>query len=231
MDKFKLWLKSKAGRNTIIGVLVALLLIAVISQLIGLDITGLSGTAGLTGTEYPPPADGYTCLPTCTENDGKFLLISNLDMDTFAGAKIVVWIAVPNQYTNFELGIFDGDSGLDNAGVINWTGGNWDDGTTEATYTLYADPLKDGSGTLVVGSWGGNQVPMPNNAWYTVTLETQNEAQAPSLHYFYRLEVTQPLVGTGGNAFKLRSNGYLSAGRELLVNSDFAIVGQIDQYE
>ncbi len=226
MDAIKRWLKTKTGRNVVGILLVALLGIAILSVIIyGTDLGGLSGTAGLSAPEYPPPQNGYTCLPTCAENDGKFFLISNTGMATFAGSKVVVWISVPGQYKNFELGIFDGDSGLDNSGALNQRGGNWDDTTTEATYSLYADPLKDGSGTLIVGSWNGNQTPMLNNAWYTLTVDTQTEAQGPSLHYFYRLEVTQPLESRGGNAFKIRSNGYLSAGRELLVNSDFAIVG------
>ena len=228
MDKLNRWIKSKRGKNTLGILLVLLLGIAILGVVIfGGDLGGLTGTAGLSAPDYPAPKDGYTCLPTCVENDGKFLMIANTDMATFAGSKVVVWIGVPGQYKTFELGIFDGDSGMDNSGVVNKNGGNWDKSTMEATYMLYADPLKDGSGTLVVGSWKGNQTPMLNNAWYTVTLNNQSEAQSPSRHYFYRLEVTQPLVSMGGNAFKLRSNGYLSAGRELLVNSDFAIVGML----
>ena len=228
MDKLNRWIKSKRGKNTLGVLLLVLLGIAILGVVIfGGDLGGLTGSAGLSAPDYPAPKDGYTCLPTCAENDGKFFLIANPGTATFSGSKIVVWIGVPGQYKTFELGIFDGDSGLDNSGVVKLGGGNWDDTITEATYTLYADPLKDGSGTLKVGEWKGNQTPLLNNAWYTATMNTQAEAQGPSRHYFYRLEVTQPLVSTGGNAFKIRSNGYLSAGRELLVNSDFAIVGGI----
>jgi len=75
---------------------------------------------------------------------------------------------------------------------------------------------------------------MPNNAWYSVSISNQDGAKAPSGHYFYRLEITQPTNASGGNAFKLRSNAYLSTGRndigegqDDLTNSSFAIVGQL----
>jgi hypothetical protein len=164
-------------------------------------------------------------------------------MRTFAGEKIVVWISVPGNMTSFEMGIFDGDSGRDDNGASNWTQGNWDDETTPGTYTLYADPLKNNNGGagsgLQVGQWLGNDTnsssatctvsapTMPNNAWYTITCSQVPQAQGPNGHYFYRLEVTQPIESYGGNAFKLRSTGYLSTGRLDLVNASFAIVGQI----
>jgi hypothetical protein len=182
----------------------------------------------LFGTAFPSPAGGYTCLPTCVENDGKFLSHPGEQMASFAGSKIVVWIGVPEDQSSFEIGFFDGDSGKDDAGNVGgmWVG-NWDETTTETTYTLYADPLKDGVGNQVVKVWHGNQDPMPNNAWFNDTINTGLEAQSPSGHYFYRLECTRPASGWGINAFKLRSTGYLTTGRSDLVDASFAIVGMI----
>jgi len=134
-------------------------------------------------------------------------------------------VSVPGDYTAFELGFFDGDSGKDNNGNVNFQEGNWDNTTAETTYTLYADPLKDGTGTFQVRQWSDRE--MPNNAWHTVSVENVMQAKGPSGHYFYRLEATRPASEYGINAFKVRSNGYLGTGQAELVNSSFAIVGMV----
>jgi len=220
------FLRGKGGKIVLVNLVVILLELAIVGQAVGWwDVTALTGAAGIPEATYPAPKGGYTCLPTCSETDGKFFLIANDGVRTFAGSKIVLWVGVPGDYKNFELSIFDGDSGKDNDGNVNVSAGNWDDTDTEATYTLYADPLKDGSGTQVINSWQGNGSEMPNNAWFTTTLDTTTEALGPSSHYFYRLEVTQPVEDNGGNAFKVRSNGYLTTGRSELVDASIGIVG------
>lgn len=217
------WLNWKTG----VAVLAVLLIAALVLQFTvgwGQIIRWMFGTAG--------PSGGQTCLPTCETDDGKFLLISNNGMYTFAGQKIVAWITVPADWGSWELGIFDGDSGKDNAGNIRMVGGNWDDTTTEATYTLYADPAKLGGARCpaqlcpALQSWAGQS--MPNNAWFNVTLGQNPAALSPNgKYYIYRLEVTQPVQSYGGNAFKLRSTGWLSTGRASLVNAEIAFVGQM----
>src|SRR5512138_1647375 len=100
MFRFNRWVRSKKGLYTIGGVIAALLVIVVAGQMLGWwKSLGLTGSAGVAITlppvEYPDPQGGYTCFPTCVENDGKFLLIANSGMATFAGEKVVVWIGVP----------------------------------------------------------------------------------------------------------------------------------------
>ncbi|MBN2547772.1 MAG: hypothetical protein JXB15_01340 [Anaerolineales bacterium] len=226
-SKFTRWLRSKAGMATIAGVLIVAVVLAVAGQQLGWWAG--PGTAGIPAASYPVPAGGYTCLPSlvCDQEDGKFLIISSTGKATFAGAKIVAWIAVPGDYTTFELGIFDGDTGKDSAGQLNYYNGNWDEKYPESTYTLYADPLKDGQGNVVIGTWRGNTDAMPNNAWFTLNLNNAPEAKGPSGHYFYRLEVTQDPNISGSNAFKLRSNAYLSTGRSDLTDTSISIVGQL----
>ena len=228
MNQFEKWLRSKNGRTTIIGLVVLLLVVGVVGQLVGWwDIIGLPSTAGLPDGEWPaPPGDGYTCLPTCDVTDGRMISMVSDDLNSFGGEKVVIWIGVPGQYTSFELGIFDGDSGKDdNGNLVSFRGGNWDGTTAEATYTLYADPLKDGTGTTVVGTWHGNADNMPNNAWWTTTIDVSDAARAPSQHYFYRLEIDTPLTPKGLNRLKVRSNGYLITGQADLVNAGLSIVG------
>ncbi len=228
MSKFSRWFNSKTGKRTVAGILALALVVAIVGQLVNWwDLFPGAGTViVIPPTEpYPAPVNGYTCLPTCAENDGKFFVAPGQDQKTFAGAKTALWIAVPGDYTTFEVGIFDGDDGKDNNGNLNISGGNWDQSTEETTYTLYADPLKNGQGMTVVGQWRGNQDPMPNNAWYNITLNNVPEAKSPSGHYFYRLEVVREVQRYGSNFYKIRSTGYMSTGKSGLVNASFGISG------
>jgi len=249
-NKLTRWLNSKQGKQTLMGVLAVVLIIGITGQLLGwwaalADL--LSGTVLPPQPTYPAPPGGYTCLPSCADGidlpqDGQFLRIANYGNRTFAGQNVVLWISVPGDYTIFELGFFDGDSGKDdNGNLVGARGGNWDESTNETVYTLYADPLRDGSGSQVIGSWYGNATnplsgpgwtasaeTMPNNGWYTLSINVGDVAKGPSGHYFYRLEATQPaIIASGGNSFKVRSSGYLSTGQSDLVDASFAIMGAI----
>jgi len=229
MKGFNRWLRSKQGLTSIAGVLIVALLVVSIGQLAGWwNILGaLSGAAGIPAPDYPAPVGGYTCLPTCDEKDGKFFVLPGEGTNSFTAWPIVVWIGVPGSSTTYELGIFDGDSGKDNTGAINWQAGNWENGVDELVYTLYADPLANGSGQTVLNTWRGNQDNMPNNAWFKVTLTNAPTAKAPSGHYFYRLVVTRPAMGPGNNVFKVRSSGYVRAGNNVNLDAAFGITASM----
>ncbi len=210
------WLNWRTGAV----VLAVLVIAAVVLQFTvgwGEIVGSIFGTAG--------PSGGQTCLPTCTENDGKFLSLPGQDMASFGGEKIVVWITVPGDWGAFEIGFFDGDSGKDGAGNINPVAGHWDNTTTQATYTLYADPVRNGQGNQQVAQWSSQD--MPNNAWHNISVSTAVNARSPRGDYIYRLELTRPVQGIGINALKLRSNAWLSTGQADLVNANFAIVGML----
>jgi hypothetical protein len=66
---------------------------------------------------------------------------------------------------------------------------------------------------------------MPNNAWWTTTINVSDAARAPSRHFFYRLEISQPVTPVGLNRLMLRSNAYLIAGQADLVNTSLPLVG------
>ena len=210
------WLNWKTGA----AVLAVLLIAALVLQFTvgwGNIWESIFGTAG--------PEGGQTCLPTCVENDGKFLSMPGEDMASFGGEKIVVWITVPGDWGAFEIGFFDGDSGKDGAGNINMWQGHWDNTTTQCTYTLYADPVRNGLGSQQVAQW--SSMDMSNNAWHNVSVSTAVNARSPRGDYIYRLELTRPVQGIGINALKLRSNAWLSTGQASLVNASFAIVGMV----
>ena len=204
-SKLNRWLRSKSGMATIAGVLV----VALVFAIVGVQQGWWGG--GATAGEFPLPVGGYTCLPTCETNDGRMLVFASTKTSSFS-EPMNFWIGVPAQAPNVEVGIFDGDSGKDPTGAIYWPNGNWDYGTDELIYTLYADALKDGQGTKVLGTWRGNQDAMPNNDWFNITLPQDPDAMAPSGHYFYRLRIEAAAAPIGYATFKLRSNGYLSNG-------------------
>jgi len=225
---FNHWMRSKKGLVTIGGLIASILILAIIGQLLGWwGKVSLTGTAGLPTPSFPAPENGITCLPTCSETDGKFLVAVGAGTMSFTASDTIVWIAVPGDQETFKLEIFDGDSGKDDTGTLNSRNGNWDNTTTEVIYTLYADPLKNGAGSKVIGTWFGNTDNMPNNAWFSIELNNDPEAQAPSGHYFYMLRANRAPEGGGISNFKVRSTGYLSTGRDYLLGSSLGIVGGV----
>jgi hypothetical protein len=227
------WLRSPQGLMSVIGAIVLILALGLAGQL-----AGWWNLVPGAGTVLPPaapawgaPGGGYSCLPTCDETDGKFFVVAGSGLRTFAAEPIITWIGVPETQSSVEIGVFDGDTGKDNNGNLNIYLTNWDQGTTESIYTLYADPLRNGSTSTILGIWRGNTDNMPNNSWFDISINNSPQAQAPSGHYFYRLEIEvsdyQPV---SANGFKLRTSGYLSAGMADRVDSVIGLTGMLVWY-
>lgn len=221
MSKFKKFLRSRNGK-ILMGALALVLVVAVI-VFVGLEggMGGLTGTAGIPSPSYPMPVNGYTCLPTCDETDAKMFVLAGSNQFSMSNTPIIVWVMVPGDQTDFNLGVFDGDTslGIDNAltlrsnGTFDFNRGHWDNAMEgDTTYTLYADPLADGSGQTVLNSWMGNEH-MLNNAWWETTINNVDQAKAPNGHYYYRLEATRAVEARGGQAFKVRASGHLMTGQ------------------
>lgn len=140
----------------------------------------------------------YTCFPTCSTTDGRFLSLAGTGLDAFAGNTITIGIGLPPNATTLEIGIFDGESG-----------GNWDKGTSPLSYVLYADPMGDGTGAIELETFGGNS--MTDNAWYTITRSIDDRATAANGNHVYFLQITMPTNAVGStSSFKLRTNGTIT---------------------
>lgn len=154
---------------------------------------------------------GYTCLPSCDPADGRFLAIAGINLVTLSDPLLDLIIVVPAGSAGFELGVFDGDgTELDTLGIAHWDVGS----PADFEYTLYADPLADGSGTTVVELAPGQpMIPssaMLDNDWSDFTVANHPAAEAPSGNYIYRLEIELLDVGfTTLNNFKVRALGAL----------------------
>lgn len=149
----------------------------------------------------------YTCLPTCTDNDARFLTFGGQGINSFVFDTISFGIGSRKDAPIVEIGIFDGDSSF-----------RWDSGPeARIEYTLFADPLGDGSGTFQVAQWSsdgsfGNNTgnPMPDNRWFTSTVNNVVEAQAVNGNYLYLMVVTNLDTNLSTvNNYKVRTDGTL----------------------
>jgi hypothetical protein len=143
----------------------------------------------------------YVCFPTCSETDGRFLAQAGEGNQTLVGQVILLELIADKAATQLEIGIFDGN-----------TSGRWDYTSpgAQSEYTLFMDPVGDGSGIddpgKLVGTWLGSA--MPDNAWYAVTIAANAGARSGSGHYFYTLKVRNTNPGLDSiNSFKVRTNG------------------------
>lgn len=176
------WLRSRVGMAT----LAVVFLVAVVAAY----WFGFRPTPGAVIGQY-------VCFPTCTVNDARMISLAGSQLETLVGDQVHLEFAAPQTATSFEIGIFDGD-----------TGGLWDLGTAPLEYTLYADPQANGTGTIQVGQWLGSS--MPDNDWWTTTVNTSDDALSVNGFYFYRMVVrnTDP-ASTNWSNFKVRTDGHL----------------------
>jgi hypothetical protein len=145
-------------------------------------------------------------------------------LETLAGQPVFVRIRVPAGTAQFELGIFDGDTGKDNTGALNPEAGNWDVGTSSIQYRLFVDANLDGTpdGAAVAtfdgngpnASGGAATIPvatMPNNDWWTAFISTAGTPAATGGGFAYLLEaqVTAPGANVVSN-FKVRTTGLVT---------------------
>jgi len=151
---------------------------------------GVLAAAGAQAQLGPGP---FAVFPTADPTDARMLSFGCSGIATFE-QQLNITLDSPASNPSFTLSIFDGD-----------TGGNWDAGTRQLVYRLYADPLQAGSESpaALIGAWLGNAAnptsgpgwttsaaTMPNNAWWGLTVANTPAAQAPSGNYFYNLVIS-----------------------------------------
>lgn len=164
------------------------------------------------------PAQTYEYIPTGDETDGRFLSLGSVNLVSFGGSTISISIGAEGSRSSVEIGIFDGDTGLDGAGNLDPSQGHWDLGTAGVEFCLYYDPTTPGTpeASDLVYCWNGNAAPtMPDNDWWVLQLPTEEAARTASGNFFYLLTATlvpdpaDPTAQTSSN-FKVRSDGELS---------------------
>lgn len=139
----------------------------------------------------------YVYFPSARIDDGRFLSMAGTGLNTL-NEDIVLKIASRGTSSSIEVGVFDGN-----------TGGQWDMGTVQMVYALYADPNGNGTGTELIAQWSGAD--MPDNDWFSATVQNVAAARGGNGDYFYKFVVHNPspeVANTWSN-FKLRVDGTL----------------------
>ncbi len=141
----------------------------------------------------------FAYIPSTSTNDPRFLSITGSGVQTLGDQVLTFKISAPAGSANFQLGIFDGE-----------TGGMWDIGTQPLQFTLFADPNSDATGTYQVAQWMGNT--MPDNAWFNATVNNVSQARAATGDFFYVLRVRSLDYGAYfWSNFKIRVSGSVTA--------------------
>lgn len=171
-------------------------------------LAALALLALLAGLAAPAPVAAqvtYNYFPgTAATDDGRYVTLAGDRIETLAQDSLTFILAVPPGERQFELGIFDGDTGGLSGGA-----GHWDLRDTQLQYALFYDPYQLGSTDPVnlVGLWRGNEVnptadpagrwsadgaSFPDNGWWNLTVNVPEPpdplpGQAPSGATYYHL--------------------------------------------
>ena len=147
---------------------------------------------------------GFACLPSCNILDGRNFIVVGTGQDTLTDNMFIYGLSSPANAPTIEIGIFDGDS-------LN----NWDLGDSNLRVTLFADPLGDGRGAVMLGQWFGDGIggdnagdPLPDNDWFNVTMPNGPEAMSQNGNYRYSLVVEAVVIlPNASNSFRIRTDG------------------------
>ncbi len=198
----------------------------------------------------------FACLPTCDEDDAKFLAIAGSGLVTLSDPVLDLSISVPAATTSFSVGVFDGDGGLPDPTSIDNMGNPFGDNLSrwdltgafsfapadvDYSYKLFASP--PGGPEVQVDLTPGTPDPcptnceyqgadMPNDEWVDLTVTTGAEAAAPSGNFLYRFEIAQdtsdPDLFLHVNLFKVRTNAVVTL---RLTNQPFSYISVVNVSE
>lgn len=151
-----------------------------------------------------PAAAAVSGFPDTDPTSGRFVNITRGAV-SLGDPEVNFAIEVPAG-PSFEVGIFDGNMG-----------GKWDPWAPstaipdQVTFTLYADPNRTGSKSVVVASADG--ATMPDDAWFSAVVPNTPAALSPRGTYMYNLVVSWQAITLASetNNFKLRVEGQIYA--------------------
>lgn len=141
----------------------------------------------------------FAAFPSQDPLDARFLSFACMGPTTI-DQPTRIEIAAPAGNLAFDLNVFDGDT----AAVDTASRRHWDLGSRQLRYSLYADPLREGTTAPenLIGSWLGNSEnstdgplwsasssTMPDDGWWTVSVANSPAARAPSGNYFYNFVI------------------------------------------
>ncbi len=200
-----------------------------------LGIVGLIAAAPLTAQQGTAP---FASFPSQSTTDARFLTLGCPSTEAI-DQRPRITLGVPARTTTFTLNVFDGDTG--NFDVFSKR--HWDAGNHPIKFSLYADPLRQGSmdPANLLGEWFSNSENpttgstwtassawMADNDWWSLEITPSVEAEAPSGNYFYNLVVESDGDCYPGEA--MESNFKLAVSSPATMRLDhFSLVGEICQ--
>ena len=211
-------LKTAAGRfGTLAGGLVVAAAVWV----------GLGGAMGAA----PAPPDPTTCLPSCTIDDGRMLVVAGNDDTTLAAVQITIGLSFTDTSPLGNFQLFDGDRDLTNWDTSYFGSGGTSAPPPQLIIEVFADPAGVGGGAdgtglhrwtpgepvtdpmVVLGEHGA--FPTTNNAFNGVEFPHDASAQSgATFRYAVKIRPLTPETDKGWNAFKMSA-----AGRVLLLSN------------
>lgn len=149
----------------------------------------------------------------------RFFVFAGPDLSSFIETRYVFGISSPASSPTVEMGVFDGDdsNGPDaeeiapGVFITDWDQG----GVSNIIATLYADPTGEGAELIQIAQWTGDGSsgdnmfdPMPDNGWFTRTVNNPEEARSENGNFRYTFVVETVGSEAGSqNQFKIRTDG------------------------
>lgn len=180
--------------------------------------------AGLLCLNYQVQAQSeWTGWPSADERDGRFLAVTGpLSAIRYVAPDLI--IGIPGDATQFDIELFDGDASLNlnSRYDINVSSSGY-------TYTLFQDPDRDGTGSVVELTRSDSD--FVNDAWspYVTNHPVDEGARGQGDFYWYRLSLAfngDPDTEQFFNALKVRVRSddndnptSVSAFREIIIGS------------
>ncbi len=141
-----------------------------------------------------------SCMPTCSETDGRFIAIFNgPGFETLTPNSLNLRVVVPAGTVRFSVGIFDGDHLGSQNGAFHWDTGA---GSALHRYTLLADPDRDNIGVTIFEVMAAD---LPDNEWADFDLNPNAAARSADGSFVYTLKVELLEDRLSANSFKVRS--------------------------
>jgi hypothetical protein len=152
-------------------------------------------------------------FPSSDPVDGRFLSMPGKGMGSLhVPTHLSIGVPSTEAGSPVTVDVFDGDQA-----------GKWDQpGGATTTFSLYADPRRDGTGMTLLAS--AQHGAFADDAWTPLYDAPANapSAQAPSGHFFYRVIVT--IEGDAGviNGYKVAVRG---VGQISAIQNEFSVIG------
>ncbi|MEM7050390.1 MAG: hypothetical protein AAF604_12060 [Acidobacteriota bacterium] len=178
----------------------------------------------------------HAVFPSAKVDDGRFLGFTCEPSDS-GKRSTSLFITVRGSQPDFTLSLFDGETGGSDGGGL----AHWDAGDRALRFSLFADPLAEGStnpanliaqwngnapNPLAGSHWRGSATTMPDNDWWSATILNSPLAETAGGPFQYHLVIALEGSCAGGEALESNVKVAVSRGAAFRLR-DFALVAAL----